>query len=368
MTHAPSLPAALRLVRVVGTGLLGTSMALAWREQGVRVGLDDQSPSARRLAEDYGAGVAWSDSLGSPDLVVVAVPPDVTATVVAQELDRFPEAIVIDVASVKGAIRRDLDGLGVDMARYIGTHPMAGRERGGAMAARVDLFTGRPWVLCPSETTPSAVVEWVEGIVRAFGATVSRMSVDDHDAAVAAVSHVPQVISSAMAAQLEDVSPPALSLAGQGVRDVTRIAASDSGLWLQILTQNAPAVKGMVGELIADLTALHDALGHLDEPGSRRLIAEFLARGQSGVGKLPGKHGLAKRFASLVVVIDDRPGQLASLLADVGSLNVNVEDMVLEHSPGAEVGFVELWVTPDVVHQLGEDLVERGWRIAGERA
>jgi prephenate dehydrogenase len=235
------------------------------------------------------------------------------------------------------------------------------------MAARVDLFTGRPWVITPTESTPPELVSEVSRLVGVLRATIHQMSPTEHDSAVAAVSHLPQVVSSAMAARLGGVAPGALDLAGQGVRDVTRLAGSDVALWLQILGQNATSVTPLLSDLIADLQSLETALGDVSTPGAKRTVADLLSRGSEGVAQLPGKHGGSARFASLVVVIDDRPGQLARLLHDVGSLEVNLEDMTLEHSPGAPVGFVELSVLPQAVGQLASDLVERGWRIAGER-
>lgn len=361
MSEARAVPASP--VLIIGTGLLGTSIGLALREAGGEVWLSDQSPSALSLAVDYGAGVAYSDELSEPQLCIVAVPPDVTAETVQHNLERFPGAFVIDVASVKTEI---VSSVG-DTDRFLGTHPMAGRERGGAMAARVDLFTGRPWVITPTNTTSPELVATARGLISLLRATIHEMSPADHDNAVAAVSHLPQVVASAMAARLGGVTPGALDLAGQGVRDVTRIAGSDVGLWLQILGQNASAVRPLLTELISDLQVVDAALGDVSTPGAKRAVADLLARGSEGVSQLPGKHGGSARFASLVVVIDDRPGQLARLLHDVGSLEVNLEDMTLEHSPGAQVGFVELSVLPGAVAQLAMDLTERGWRIAGER-
>ena len=350
-------------VLIIGTGLLGTSIGLALREAGGEVWLSDQSPSALSLAVDYGAGIAYTDALGQPQLCVIAVPPDVTAETVRHNLERFPGAFVIDVASVKAEIVASVG----DTDRFLGTHPMAGRERGGAMAARVDLFTGRPWVITPTDTTSPELVTTGRALISLLRATIHEMSPADHDKAVAAVSHLPQVVASAMAARLASVAPGALDLAGQGVRDVTRIAGSDVGLWLQILGQNATAVRPLLKDFIADLQGVEKALDDVSTPGAKRAVADLLARGSEGVAQLPGKHGGSARFASLVVVIDDRPGQLARLLHDVGSLEVNLEDMTLEHSPGAQVGFVELSVLPGAVAQLSMDLTERGWRIAGER-
>ena len=355
-------------VLISGTGLLGTSIGLSLREMNIPIWLSDQSSSALALAEDYGAGVAQEPNPEEIDLAVVATPPDVTAAVVAAQLEAFPRALVIDVASVKGAILRELEASGADLTRYVGTHPMAGREKGGPTSARVDLFTGRPWVVCARDDLSAEHVERVGRLVAALGGTELRMSTDDHDRAVAIVSHLPQVVSSAVAAQLNGAEESDLSLAGQGVRDVTRIAASDSSLWQQILTHNSHEVASLVRAVSESLARTADALENLETSGSKRHVAELLDTGSSGVSRLPGKHGRSARFASVTVVIDDTPGQLAALLTEVGNIGVNLEDMRLEHSPGAAVGFVELFVEPSSAKALTDDLDDRGWRIAGERS
>ena len=147
--------AGLGPVRIVGTGLLGTSIGLKLRELGVRVLLSDPSPTSLALARDVGAGEIDPGDV-PVTLVVVGAPPDVTASVVVAELARHPEATVTDVASVKAGIWAAVQAGGADLSRYVGGHPMAGRERSGPVAARADLFLGRPWVVCPAEATASS--------------------------------------------------------------------------------------------------------------------------------------------------------------------------------------------------------------------
>lgn len=360
MTNAP-----VGRVHIVGAGLLGASIGLALAERSIVATLEDQSPSALALAVDYGAGIAAIPDSADVDLVIVAVPPDVAPSVVVSALQRFSQATVIDVTSVKTSIYEAVADSGADSLRFVGTHPMAGRERGGAVSARSDLFTARPWVLCEGDATAVAALD---GFVRSLGAMPVSMSSRDHDLAVGLMSHTPQVISSLMAARLAGASPDALSLAGAGVRDVTRIAASDPGLWIQILSANAPAIREQVGLLRDDLERVMDALGNIDGAGAKSTLAGVLHAGNDGVSQLPGKHGVSTKFASLIVVIDDRPGQLAKLLTQLGDWDVNLEDLRLEHSPGANVGFADLTLTKDVVASVETRLTESGWRIAGETA
>ena len=351
-------------VRVVGAGLLGASIGHALRAKGVDVVLADTSPAQLRLAIDYGAGRAARDD-DSPSLIVVSVPPDVTADVIEAELTRYPDAVVTDVASVKLEPFRALAERGVDLTRYIGSHPLAGRERGGAISARADLFIGRPWVVCRDEETRPADLALVEDLALDVGAMPLEMTPQEHDRSVALTSHVPQVVSSLLAARLATADEDALRLAGQGVRDTTRIAASAPELWVQILGANAEPVVDVLDALATDLKTVSDALREPGAPGARRVVAEAIRQGNDGVERLPGKHGQNRRFEQLVVMVDDTPGQLGRLFGELGELGVNVEDLRLEHSPGAQFGLAEISVAPAALLGAVDGLQQRGWRIAG---
>lgn len=352
-------------VHIVGVGLVGTSAGLALRERGVEVTLDDASPSTLAVAEDYGAGTKRNSDHGEPELVIVATPPDVTADVVIAQLERFPTAIVMDVASVKASISASVRQGSAHHERFIPTHPMAGRERGGAVSGRSDLFTARPWVIC-AEGSPHAHA--VQAMVSSLGGLAIAMTPGEHDDAVALMSHVPQVVSSLAAARLHGAPDRALGLAGGGVRDVTRVAQSDPALWIQILSANSAPVVELLKLVRADLDTVIDALGDVKAPGARKTLAGVLAEGVAGVSRLPGKHGTSTSYASLIVVIDDSPGELARLLTQLGDWGVNLEDLGLEHSPGAQVGFADLTVARGVVADVESKLRDSGWRIAGERA
>ncbi|MGM1016707.1 MAG: prephenate dehydrogenase [Actinomycetota bacterium] len=351
-------------VRIVGAGLLGASIGHALRAKGVDVVLADTSPAQLRLAIDYGAGRAESAD-DRPSLVIVAVPPDVTADVIQTELARFPDAVVTDVASVKLEPFRALQERGVDLARYIGSHPLAGRERGGAIAARADLFIGRPWVVCRDGATAPSDLALVEALALDVGAMPLEMTPEEHDRSVALTSHVPQVVASLLAGRFATAEEGALRLAGQGVRDTTRIAASAPELWVQILGANAAPVVEVLDALADDLRTVSAALRAPAEPGARRAVADAIRLGNEGVERLPGKHGQNRRFEQLVVMVDDTAGQLGRLFGELGELGVNVEDLRLEHSPGAQFGLAEISVAPAALRGAIEGLQERGWRIAG---
>jgi len=361
-------------VRIVGTGLLGASIGQALVQQGVEVVLADASRSALSLAVDYGAGRLAAPQ-DEPRLVVVAVPPDVTAEVVAAELAAHPTAVVTDVASVKSAILAELRAGGADLSRYVGSHPMAGRERGGAVSARADLFLGRPWVIVEPDAGAgngagaaagdAAATAWhrIEGLALDLRAVPVRMGAREHDEAVALVSHVPQLVSTMLAHRLLGASEEAIGLAGAGLRDTTRIAASDPALWVQILGANAASVVSLLQDYRADLDAAIAALSDPASPGARRAIAELIAAGGAGVARIPGKHGSSKQFRSITVLVDDVPGELARLLTTIGELGINMEDLRLEHSPGVAIGLAEIAVLPEVEQRLATELERLGWRL-----
>lgn len=359
-------------VRVVGTGLLGASVGLGLTTRGIEVVLHDPSRTALALAREVGAGRPAAPDDAPPTLVVVAAPPDVTADVVLAELAAHPDAVVTDVASVKGTVLAELRAAGADLTRYVGSHPMAGRERTGPSAALPDLFVGRPWVVVNSGSSSPEALLAVRALAVDLGAQPVAMSAADHDAAVAVVSHVPQVMASLVAARLRDASDDALGLAGQGLRDVTRIASSDPALWTSILAANAGAVREVLVGLRSDLDGVIAALGLADaatgpetvEGGALSTIAQTIARGNAGVARIPGKHGGAPRVYEVVtVLVPDSPGELARLLADVGHAGVNLEDLQLEHAAGRPVGMANISVLPGRSEHLEAELAARGWSL-----
>ena len=365
-------PAQLGSAVVVGTGLIGTSIALALREHGVAVWLADHDQAAARLAADIGAGTVLPDALtppapGQADVAVLAVPPAAVGPVLAAAQAAGLARWYTDVASVKGAVLDQARGLGCDLGSFLPGHPLSGRERSGPAAARADLFLGRPWVTCPAPETAPGAIAAVTALVRCCQAQEVRLPADDHDRYVALVSHAPHVVAAAMAARLMGAAEPALLLAGQGIRDVTRIAAGDSGLWAQILTANARPVAEVLTAVAADLTAAAGALTEAAADGAEpalKALAGLLDEGTAGVARIPGKHSKPRRDDAVVqVVIPDVPGELARLFQAAGEAGVNIEDIGIEHSPGLPVGVAELTVHPEAVGRLTEALAANGWPV-----
>ncbi len=359
----------MRTAAVVGTGLIGTSVALALAAQGVTVYLRDTDATAVRTAAALGAGVAEVPP-APVDLAVLAVPPArIGATLRDCQRNDLAHSYT-DVGSVKEQPLRDIVELGCDVSRYIGGHPLAGRERSGPLAARADLFDARPWVLTPSKDTDTETLNRALEMVALCRAVPVVMEPRAHDHAVALVSHAPHLVSALMAARLENAADTATRLAGQGVRDVTRIAGSDPGLWVEILGANATAVADVLADLADDLAETVAALRALAaEDDAKRSdgvdgITGILRRGNAGHARIPGKHGApAARYEAVPVVVGDHPGELARLFADVGVAEVNIEDITIDHSPGRPAGLVELMVDPAAAEGLVLELRRKNWNV-----
>jgi prephenate dehydrogenase len=366
--------AAPRRIVVVGTGLIGTSIALAMRAGGAEVLLADRDTASLRLAVELGAGSALQE--GDPeepaDLAVLAVPPAAVAAALLDAQKRGLARVYTDVASVKARPLAEAAELGCDLTTFVAGHPLAGRERSGPAAARADLFLGRPWALCPSPESSAEAAETVAALARACGAEPLTVGPAEHDRAVALVSHGPHVVSAAVAARLGDAPEVALGLAGQGVRDVTRVAASDPALWIGILSANAGPVADVLDAVAGDLALAAAMLRAGAENGgpvaevAAEKVTELLRRGTVGRGRIPGKHGGRPRsYALVAVVIPDRPGELARLFQAAGDAGVNIEDVAIEHSPGLPVGVAELSVRPEAADRLADELRARGWSVPG---
>jgi prephenate dehydrogenase len=212
---------------VIGAGLIGTSIALGAKRAGAEVELIDSDNRAQSLAND----LVESKKVVDPNLVVIAAPTSALEGILSSYKSIYPKSTFIDTGSTKTKVKVQIESDPELSARFIPTHPMAGRELDGAEAAQSDLFVGKSWIITPLDSSSGESIALVKELIEKLGARVIAMSAEEHDAAVAAVSHLPQLISSLLAAQLEGKNPDSLALAGSGVMDTTRIAGSNPELW-----------------------------------------------------------------------------------------------------------------------------------------
>ena len=294
----------LSKVRIVGSGLIGTSIGLGLVQRGIAVEMVDSDPLAQAMAKDLTGGVVVVD----PDLVVFALPTSLLSQVIGHEIAINPQSTFMDVGSVKNEVVLQVKTFSRLSTRFLPTHPMAGREIGGASSARADLFQGRSWILTPEADCAPESKSLVLELIKHLGATPIELSALDHDAAVAKISHLPQIAASLLAKQLSGTPPEWMELAGQGLRDTTRIAGSDESLWKEIIYSNRAEISELLISLQNDLTQM---IAALDDPAK---IAELIAAGRDGKAMIPGKHGgKAREYSYLPIVIDDKPGQLGAI-------------------------------------------------------
>ena len=347
-------------VRIVGAGLIGTSIALALRATGIAVTVCDSDSRAQALARDL-MGAKNGEELGVEDLCIIATPPDVIAEVMKAELSRNPGLRVMDISSIKTKPLDDVSSIGCDLSLFAPTHPMAGREVSGPQSARGDLFQGRPWILC-LDGVNLELSQMVRDVVGRCGAIPLDRSVDEHDKGVALVSHLPQMVASLLASQLVAGEGSELELAGAGLRDTTRIADSDAALWAHILAGNSAALKPLLISLQNDLS---HAIENLNDPAA---MAQLISNGQRGRAVIPGKHGgKARNYIYLDIVIDDKPGQLAAIIETCAAAKVNIEDLAIEHTPGQQTGLITLAFSPEDSAVVAAHLEKEGWKVHPSR-
>ncbi len=345
---------------IVGAGLVGASVGLALRRAGVDVHLEDLDPLHAQAAESLGAGTTRAPrSTQAIGLVVVAVPPRLLGPAVCEALATWPQAVVTDVGSVKVPALQAVRERETDLSRYVGSHPMAGSERSGPWAASADLFDGRAWAVTPHESSAAGAVDVVRRLASDCGASVVELSPLEHDAAVARVSHLPHLMSVLAAGALVDAPPHQLELAGQGLRDVTRVAAGDPALWYEIVTANAEQIRVLLRDV---RDRLDELLAGVHE--TPQTLTSVLRRGVAGTRLVPGKHGApAPDYTVVYVAVPDRPGELARLFADAGESGVNIEDLRIDHDPARPVGLVEVVVAQRSAATLVSSLTDRGWSV-----
>ena len=344
----------VRSVRIVGAGLIGTSIGLALAAKNIAVEMIDVDSRNQALAQDLTGGV----SIAEPELIVLATPLRALSQVINEQYELNPNSTFMDVCSVKVEPLQKVKASRLPLKQFVGTHPMAGREVGGAESARADLFLSRSWIITPNAQSDSKAVAKVKWLIDLLGATCVELDAVSHDAAVARVSHLPQITATLLAGSLHGVAPDWLDLAGAGLRDTTRIAASDENLWKEIISSNAQEIKTL-------LTKLHNELGAMiDAVDDEERIAVIMRKGRDGRNLIPGKHGgKAREYTYVPIVIDDKPGQLGAIFNECAAMSVNVEDLVIEHSPGQLNALITLALSADDAVKLSTHLSSIGWNV-----
>jgi prephenate dehydrogenase len=363
MTAGPA-PRPITRVCVLGTGLMGTSVAMAAARAGGSVtGWDVDPATMARAAAAAGFTQAASleQAVEDAGLVVVCTPISLIAPAVAAALAATAGAIVTDVGSIMEPVARQVaaHAVAADLPRYVPSHPMGGSERSGPEHASPSVVDGIVWVISATETTDPVAVEGLEAWIEGLGARPVRMPAARHDRLVAFVSHLPQVASTALmsvAATEEDDEPEILLLAAGGFRDLTRLAASDAGLWSSILLANNEQIARAIDLYVERLQRLRD-----DVVGSRGdAVRSTFAQAKEARLRLATKPQVRSGVAVLQVEAPDRPGALAELTSILADGRVNIEDLQIVHSPEGGRGTVHLTVAASAAGHATEVLIGGG--------
>lgn len=270
-------------VTIVGIGLMGGSLARALRDARFSRNVVGCGRNAANLKQALEAGAidrAETDiarAVRDADMVVLAVPVGATREVLAQLAPALgPRAVVTDVGSVKASVLAGARGvLGAAFPRFVGGHPLAGGEDSGFGASQADLYRGTRVILTPEPDTDSAATAKVQDMWRALGAEVVTLGAREHDEILARTSHLPHVLAFALM-NLVARDSRALDFTGNGLRDMTRIAASDPVMWRDICLANRDALRAAAGELRVALDEILRAI----EAGDAKEIEALFARAQ----------------------------------------------------------------------------------------
>lgn len=343
-------------VRVIGAGLIGTSIALGLKKSGFEISIEDEDPATEAIAQSL---IGQSGLVPEPDLLVIATPIATISTLIKKLGSHYPRATIIDIGGLKSELIAEVEKFPDIASRFCATHPMAGRELSGPLAARGDLFEGRIWIYTPNRFSSEEAVSGAVEMIRALGGKEILLGASEHDAAIAGISHLPQVVSSLLSATLIDISDRDISLAGQGLKDVSRLAGSNPRLWGELLHGNSSALLKFLAIFSSHLTDLSTSLLNDD----LRKTEEILGLGRQNHGRIPGKHGGKRRdYWFLPIVIADKPGQLAKIFDACALVGANVEDLAIEHTPGQESGLVTLALSQGDAMRVFDQLKADGWK------
>jgi prephenate dehydrogenase len=348
MASETPIPRRIERVAVLGTGLMGTSLALAATRAGLDVtGWDADPDVAARAAALAGFRTVGSmaGATSGADLVVVCTPIPTIAPLVATALAAAPSAIVTEIGSIMGSVSAAVaaEATTTDLPRFVPGHPMGGSERSGPEHASASVVDGIVWVISSTSATDRHAVDALRGWIERIGARPIQMAAERHDRLVAFVSHLPQVASSALmglAATEEADEPELLVLAAGGFRDLTRLAASDPALWSSILLANRESLAEAIDLFVDRLRRLRDDV----VTGAAGEVEAAFAHAKQARLRLAAKPQVRSGVAVLQIEIPDRPGALAELTKLLADGEVNIEDLQIVHSPEGGRGTVHLTV------------------------
>jgi prephenate dehydrogenase len=355
---------ALQRLAIVGTGLIGASIGLDARATGADVTGWDPDPEALAQAAERGAvrpAATLADAVVGSDLAVVAAPISALASQVAEVLALTGgETTVTDVGSTKATVVAAAGG----SSRFVGGHPIAGKEVHGAVHASPGLFEGATWFLTPTAETSPERYALVHGFVGDLGAFPHAIEPLAHDELVALTSHLPHVLANVVvnqagATRVEGHEP--LANAGGSLRDMTRIAGANPRMWIDVFLDNADAVRTGLAEHRRRIEEVEAALERGDEGFISGWIGEAAANRRRMLEVAYGDPGALQRVQ---VHVADRPNVLAEILQAFGAARIEIRDFELDHISPEQGGTLTLLVSSeDDARRIQERLESQGYGV-----
>lgn len=320
---------------------------------------DDLDPTHVERAMAMGA-IDTGGFDADAEITFVATPVLATADRVKRALAES-SGFVTDVGSVKSGV-----AAAIDDPRFIGGHPMAGSELEGFDGADASMFEGAVWVLTPSATTADNTFSGVAAVVAELGAEVVALPAERHDQLVAVISHVPHLAAATLmglASDRAEEHASLLRLAAGGFRDMTRIASGHPAIWLDICTENRPAILSALDGLISGLESMRDVVDRDD----RGALFDRLQHAREARANLPSRVNQPSELAEVRIPIPDRPGAAAEVFTLAAELGVNIASFEVVHSAEGNRGVAVVLVDVASVELYRGGLMARGYRPAVQR-
>ncbi|MCB7037226.1 prephenate dehydrogenase/arogenate dehydrogenase family protein [Eggerthella sinensis] len=366
---------AFHRIAVVGFGLVGASFAASVRAaypdtQVLAVDIDEHTLT-EALARDWATAAALPDDpaferfvVQGCDLVVLATPVGVVAPYF-EDLARWDyRGIVTDTASTKARIVALAESILPHPENFVPGHPMAGSEKNGLEGARPDLFKGAHWILCPDADTPAEHFPRLHELVTSLGARVIALPREDHDEAVAVVSHVPHIVASSLvqlASRHADDQQALMRLAAGGFKDSTRIAAGSPELWCGIAFDNKEALACGLSEMQGIIASFAEALDADDRAALTALLAEAAAaRRALPAAWVPS----TERLLEVRIPMEDRPGVVAEVTTVTSSVGCNIQSIEIDHVTEDSAVLSLVLTDEGDIGQLSAQLINAGFSVS----
>ena len=348
---AARVPPPVGRLAIVGTGLLGTSVALAAKRAGVASvrGWDADPATLREAAVERASSLA--DAVKGAELVVVSVPVGSVVAAVRDALAAAPEATVTDVGSTKRVLTA------VEDPRFVAGHPLAGGATGGPGRASADLFDGAVWFLTPSPAADASRIEVVQRFVAALGARTVRLDPAEHDRLLAVTSHLPHALANLLMRAAARAGEDALGYAGASLREMTRVAGANPSMWADIFVDNGDLIAAALEELGAELADVERALRN----GERDAIETWIGESATARTRMLeyAYRTEAAKLNRIRVRVPDKPGVLARITQTLGAAGINIEDFELRHVSPEYGGVLVILVSGGDQAALARTLLRR---------